>query len=122
MNTIYFISNNDKYRYALGEVQDYPNRVLFCFGINPSKATPQKLDPTAKRIKRIAIEHGYDSWIILNVCAQRATDPNEMHDDSENDLISNSQNLKIITDLLEQYSFCSDILFAYGDLINKNHI
>ena len=117
MGWIYHISSDDKYRFALGEIEDNPTRILFCFGINPSKATPQKLDPTATRIKKLAKEHGYDSWIILNVCAQRATEPNDMLE--EQNEILHKENLKIITDLLKQYAFCSDILFAYGDLINK---
>ena len=116
MSWIYYTRNNE-YRYALGDVQENANRVLFCFGINPSKATPQELDPTAKRIQRIAEAHGYDSWIILNVCAQRATEPNDMLE--EQNEILHKENLKIITDLLKQYALCSDILFAYGDLINK---
>ena len=117
MSWIYYITSNNEYRYALGEVQENANKVLFCFCINPSEATPQKLDPTAKRIQRIAAEHGYDSWIILNVCAQRATEPNDMLE--EQNEILHKENLKTITDLLEQYALCSDILFAYGDLINK---
>ena len=117
MSWIYYTTNDNKYRYALGEVQDNSNKILFCFGINPSKATPQKLDPTAKRIQRIAKEHGYDSWIVLNVCAQRATEPNDM-DETQNSIL-HKENLKIITELLNKYSLCSDILFAYGDLISK---
>ena len=117
MSWIYYTTSDNKYRYALGEVQDNYNKILFCFGINPSKATPQKLDPTAKRIQRFAKEHGYDSWIVLNVCAQRATKPNDM-EETQN-LILHKENLEIITELLNKYSLCSDILFAYGDLICK---
>ena len=117
MSWIYYTTSNNEYRYALGEVREDANRVLFCFGINPSKATPQKLDPTAKRIQRIAAEHGYDSWIILNVCAQRATRPNDMLE--EQNIALHKENLKIITEMLGRYSLRSDILFAYGDLINK---
>ena len=117
MSWIYYTTSDKAYRYALGEVQDNPNKILFCFGINPSKATPQKLDPTAKRIQRIAKEHGYDSWIVLNVCAQRATEPNDM-DETQN-VIIHKENLKIIIELLNKYSLSSDILFAYGDLISK---
>ena len=117
MSWIYYTTSNNEYRYALGEVQENANRVLFCFGINPSKATPQKLDPTAKRIQRIAAEHGYDSWIILNICAQRATDPNDIFEKQNINL--HTENLRIITELFSRYSLCSDILFAYGDLINK---
>ena len=117
MSWVYYNSSNNEYRYALGEVQDRPNRLLFCFGINPSKATPQKLDPTARRIEKIATEHGYDSWILLNICAQRATDPNAMNE--EQDLAQHKENIDIIVELLTKYSLCSDILFAYGNLISK---
>ena len=117
MSWIYYNSIDNEYRYALGEVQEKSNKILFCFGINPSTATPQKLDPTAKRIKKIANEHGYDSWIILNLCAQRATDPDGM--EKNKNLILHKENLEIITTLLNKYCECSDILFAYGDLISK---
>ena len=119
MSWIYYTTSDDKYRYALGEVQDASDKVLFCFGINPSKATPQKLDPTAKRVQRISKEHGYDSWIVLNVCAQRATEPNDM--DKIQNLSIHKENLEIIAELLNKYSLCSDILFAYGDLISKRN-
>jgi hypothetical protein len=96
MSWVYYNSSNNEYRYALGEVQDRPNRLLFCFGINPSTATPQKLDPTARRIEKIATEHGYDSWILLNICAQRATDPNAMNE--EQDLAQHKEHIDIIVD------------------------
>ena len=112
------MKGENEYRYALGEVQEKPNRLLFCIGINPGKASPEDLDPTAKRIRRIAKEHGYDSWIILNVCAQRATNPNNM-DETQN--IQNTplhkKSFQIITELFNNYRECSDVLFAYGDLI-----
>ena len=120
MSWIYRNSNDNEYRYALGEIQEDTKRLLFCFGINPSTATPEKLDPTAKRIQRLAKEHGYDSWIVLNVCAQRATDPNDMNKRQKTRSADpHKENLEIIASLLEQYRFCSDILFAYGDLIEK---
>ena len=116
MRWIYHISNDDRYRYALGEIQDKPSKLLFVFGINPSKATPEKLDPTARRVQLIAKEHGYDSWIILNVSAQRATNPNDMFETQE---AQNKDNLENIMTLLNEYCEYSDILFAYGDLIGK---
>ena len=117
MSWIYYKSVDNKYRYAIGEIQDNPNKLLFCFGVNPSTATPQKLDPTVKRIEKIAKEHGYDSWIILNLCAQRSTDPDEMK--KTQSLLTHQENIKIIATLLNEYRECSDILFAYGDLIAK---
>ena len=117
MSWIYYNSIDNRYRYALGEVQDKPNKLLFCFGINPSIATPEKLDPTAKRIELIAKDHGYDSWIILNLCAQRSTNPDQIEEFQLP--IPHKENLESITALLNKYHECSDILFAYGDLIYK---
>ena len=117
MSWIYYTTSNNEYRYALGKLQNNYSKILFCIGINPSKATPEKLDPTAKRIQKIAMEHGYDSWIVLNICAQRATSPNAMYETQ--DFTLHKENLEIITELLNKYSLCSDVLFAYGDLINK---
>jgi len=47
-------------------------------GINPSTAAPDDLDNTLKSVERIALHNGYDSFIMFNVYAQRATDPDHM--------------------------------------------
>ena len=63
------------YRYILGTRGKHP---LICIGINPSTARPDALDNTLKSVERIALGNGYDSFIMFNVYAQRATDPNAM--------------------------------------------
>lgn len=63
------------YRYILGTRGKNP---LICIGINPSTAAPDDLDNTLKSVSRIAGHNGYDSWIMFNVYAQRATDPDDM--------------------------------------------
>lgn len=63
------------YRYILGTRGKDP---LICIGINPSTAAPGNLDNTLKSVSRIAAGNGYDSWIMFNVYAQRATDPDDM--------------------------------------------
>lgn len=63
------------YRYILGTRGENP---LICIGINPSTAAPDDLDNTLKSVARIAAHNGYDSWIMFNVYAQRATDPDDM--------------------------------------------
>lgn len=63
------------YRYILGTRGKHP---LICIGINPSTAKPDALDNTLKSVERIALGNGYDSFIMFNVYAQRATDPNAM--------------------------------------------
>ena len=64
-----------EYRYILGTRGKNP---LICIGINPSTAKPDDLDNTLKSVERIALGNGFDSFIMFNVYAQRATDPNAM--------------------------------------------
>ena len=56
----------------------YGQNPLICIGINPSTAEPDNLDNTLKSVERIALGNGYDSFIMFNVYAQRATDPDTM--------------------------------------------
>lgn len=64
-----------EYRYILGTKGSFP---LICIGINPSTAVPDDLDNTLKSVSRIAAHNGYDSWLMFNVYAERATDPDDM--------------------------------------------
>ena len=63
------------YRYILGTRGKKP---LICIGINPSTAQPDRLDNTLKSVERIALGNGFDSFIMFNVYAQRATNPDAM--------------------------------------------
>ena len=64
-----------EYRYILGTKGKNP---LICIGINPSTAEPDNLDNTLKSVERIALGNGFDSFIMFNVYAQRATRPADM--------------------------------------------
>ena len=64
-----------EYRYILGTRGKNP---LICVGINPSTARPDALDNTLKSVERIALGNGFDSFIMFNVYAQRATSPDDM--------------------------------------------
>ena len=64
-----------EYRYILGTRGCNP---LICIGINPSTAAPDDLDNTLKSVQRIALGNGFDSFIMFNVYAQRATSPDDM--------------------------------------------
>ena len=64
-----------EYRYILGTKGEKP---LICVGINPSTAAPDDLDNTLKSVERVAHHNGFDSFIMFNVYAQRATDPDDM--------------------------------------------
>ena len=72
---IYVPNEYVDYRYILGTRGENP---LICIGINPSTAKPDDLDNTLKSVERTARFNGYDSFIMFNVYAQRATNPNDM--------------------------------------------
>lgn len=63
------------YRYILAT---RGRRPLICIGINPSTAEPGALDNTLKSVERIAAGNGFDSFIMFNVYAQRATSPEHL--------------------------------------------
>ena len=71
-----FVPNEyTEYRYILGTRGKKP---LICIGINPSTARPDALDNTLKSVERIALHNGFDSFLMFNVYAQRATSPDDM--------------------------------------------
>ena len=72
---LYVPNHYGEYRYILGTRGKKP---LICVGVNPSTAAPGDLDPTLKSVERVALHNGYDSFIMFNVYAQRATRPEDM--------------------------------------------
>lgn len=72
---IYVPNTYSEYRYILGTRGTNP---LICIGINPSTAAPDALDPTLQSVERIAHANGFDSFLMFNVYAQRATRPDDM--------------------------------------------
>jgi hypothetical protein len=72
---IYVPDYYTEYRYILGTRGSRP---LICIGVNPSTAEPGNLDNTLKSVQRIAAGNGYDSFVMFNVYAQRATRPDDM--------------------------------------------
>lgn len=72
---LYVPNYYSEYRYILGTKGKKP---LICVGINPSTAAPDDLDNTLKSVERVALHNGYDSFLMFNVYAQRATNPDDM--------------------------------------------
>lgn len=72
---LYVPNTYSEYRYILGTRGQKP---LICVGINPSTAAPDALDPTLQSAQRIVLNNGYDSFLMFNVYAQRATRPQDM--------------------------------------------
>ena len=113
---LYVPDHYSEYRYILGTRGIRP---LVCIGINPSTAAPDRLDNTLKSAQRIALGNGYDSFIMLNVYAQRATLP----DDMEKTLnpMMHAENMKAFVWVLEQISKTTrpDLWAAWGAIIEK---
>src|SRR5690606_17601605 len=72
---VYLKNDENTLRYVLGEKG---NKTIACIGVNPSTATPEKLDPTLKKVKTVAKHNGFDGWIMYNLYPQRATNPNDL--------------------------------------------
>ena len=102
-----------EYRYILGTRGKNP---LICIGINPSTAQPGDLDNTLKSVQRIAHGNGFDSFIMFNVYAQRATDP---------DTMERTCNLQLHRENLEAFRYVLSIgenptvWAAWGTIIEK---
>lgn len=111
---IYISDKDTDYRYILGTVGDNP---IFVVGINPSTAKPGELDNTMKSVSRIAEGNGFDSFIMLNVCAQRATDPNDM--EKELNYTLHDENMNAIKQIFKNCKNPPVIWAAWGTLINK---
>lgn len=102
-----------EYRYILGTRGARP---LICVGINPSTAEPERLDPTLQSVQRIARGNGYDSFLMFNVYAQRATRPDDM-ERTRNDALHEA-NMAAFAYLLS-LSPAPSIWAAWGNLIEK---
>jgi len=111
---IYENDQKDDIRYVLGTKGNKP---LLCFGINPSTAKPDDLDNTLKSVERLALSNGFDSWIMMNIYPQRATDPNDMHKIFNAEI--HSKNLEFIEQILSIKNIT--IWAAWGTLIEKRN-
>lgn len=109
---VYERSADGSARFVLGTVGLNP---LICFGINPSTAAPTALDPTVRRVSRFAAHNGYDSWTMLNVYPQIATDPRDL-DHEHREALRSENEVHIATALGDQPH---TLLAGWGDLIGS---
>lgn len=104
------------YRYILGTKGSDP---LICIGINPSTAAPDALDNTLKSVSRIANGNGFDSFIMFNVYAQRATNPDDM--DKTPNIRLHEENMKAFRYILSNVGegVRPTVWAAWGTIIEK---
>lgn len=112
MEWIYERTADNMARYVLGTRGENP---LICFGINPSTAEPNNLDNTVNYVNHIAAANGHDSFVMLNVYAQRATNPCDLHNDFSEEL--KEQNERMIAALIDGKPLT--LWAAWGGLIKK---
>ena len=103
-----------EYRYILGTIGKNP---LICIGINPSTAAPDDLDNTLKSVERIAKGNGFDSFIMFNVYAQRATNPDHM-DRNLNEAL-HRENMLAFRYVMEHSGEHPAVWAAWGTIVEK---
>lgn len=109
------------YRFILGEKGENP---LVVFGINPSTATPEKLDKTMRVVKRLVEldDNNYDGYIMLNLYPQRTTDPDGLH--SEKSEYAYQKNLEVVGNCIKELvrdNKSVDIWAAWGGNIDRRN-
>lgn len=110
---LYVPNTYSEYRYILGT---RGRRPLICIGINPSTAAPDALDPTLQSVQRIALSNGYDSFLMFNVYAQRATRPDDM--ERTCNLALHQENRQAFRYLLSLSDFPA-VWAAWGNIVEK---
>jgi hypothetical protein len=75
MYDIYSNDHSDKWRYTLGKAGRAP---ILTIGLNPSTATQEKADTTVAKVEQVALNNGYDGFVMLNLYPIRATDYREL--------------------------------------------
>ncbi len=111
---IYIPDFYSEYRYILGTRGKKP---LITIGINPSTAEPDNLDNTLKSVERIAHGNGFDSFVMFNVYAQRATNPDDM-DKIFNEAL-HGENMKAFRWVLENSGENPTVWAAWGTIVEK---
>ena len=111
---LYVPDHYSEYRYILGT---RGRRPLICIGVNPSTAIPGRLDNTLKSCERIALGNGFDSFIMFNVYAQRATIPEDM--DREMNPLLHAENMKAFRYVLARSGESPSVWAAWGAVIAK---
>lgn len=118
MQWLYEKNEDNSARFVLGQIFNPNGKTLLCFGINPSTACPECLDNTIQKVIKIGKYNKYENWIMLNIYPQRATNPNNMHLERDENLVKLNQ--LHIKQVVEKY-INSDVLLAYGNLISKRN-
>lgn len=108
-------------RFALGTKGNSP---LVTIGVNPSTATPFQFDRTVSAVANAADSDGrFDSFIMVNLYPQRATDPKNLHKLQEYDAALSAENRRrieqVLSSALQRTNGELTVWAAWGGLIQK---
>jgi len=81
---IYDNNPDNSCRFALGTSGLKP---LYVIGLNPSTADDKKADPTITKVARFAEQHGFDSFIMLNLYPKRTPYPDKLDENLDQELL-----------------------------------
>lgn len=112
MFDLYSSSLDDQWRYLLGKSGKNP---LLVIGLNPSKATQHKPDPTVSKVKAVAQMNSYDGFLMLNLYPVRATDWRMLP--FEADRIAFNENIESIIKLVGSFNSPPTIWAAWGESV-----
>lgn len=108
----YFTNSTNTLRYVLGKKGEHN---LLCVGVNPSTAAPQQLDRTTQSVNRLALNNGFDGWMMLNIYPLRATNPDDLPLRSRK--AYHQQNLAFIEQTIQANG--TTLWAAWGNLVEK---
>ena len=108
---LYKNNSDNTSRYLLGVKG---TKMIVCFGINPSTASPNQLDPTLNKVDAIVDSNGYDGWMMFNIYPKRDTVFENLESVIKDE--EHTKNLEVIVNELNKYDEI-DIWVAFG-----NHI
>jgi len=75
MYDLYESNRSDSERYILGRSG---KRTLFAVGLNPSTANREKSDTTVAKVETVALNSGYDGFVMANLYPRRSTIPGNL--------------------------------------------
>lgn len=104
---------DEKVRYALGEPGSYN---LVVIGLNLSMATPEKTDPTIKRIRKIVEKENLNGWIMINLYPMRTPKPDELPLTMDKKIAK--KNIEVIKWIVQKYMI-GRVYAAWGSNIEK---
>ncbi len=75
MYDLYQCNKDDSARFILGKSG---SNKLFVVGLNPSTANKEKSDTTVAKVETVALNNGFDGFVMANLYPLRSTNPNNL--------------------------------------------